>query len=146
MFLKQSLPKSWQAPSRATAARFAAVGVLGTLLDIGLFALLHTWLGVAVVVANILSYGAGIVNNYLWHRFWTYGRVASAAPVAGQFARFLVVSLSALALNTLIVFLLAPLLGALPAKLLATGVGLGWNFLANHYWTFRPSASLGASL
>jgi putative flippase GtrA len=29
------------------------------------------------------------------------------------------------------------------AKLCATGVGLAWNFLVNHFWTFRVSGERG---
>lgn len=128
----------------AYLARFAAVGLLGTLLDMALFGLLHLALGLAALPANTLSYSAGIVNNFLLHRRWTYAPSARR-PALGQFARFTAVSLSALALNTLVVTLLSPALAqslplptaALAAKVFATGLGIAWNFLANHLWTFR---------
>ncbi len=125
--------------------RFGLVGALGTLIDISLFTGLHVWLGVPTLLANTLSYSAGIINNYLFHRFWTFaGRPRRAA--GGQFAQFALVSLIALALNNLIVLLLAqPLgvvigssgLGAVLAKICATGIGMIWNFLASHLWIFR---------
>jgi len=46
------------------------------------------------------------------------------------------------------VILLAPVFGAMLhdaslaavlAKLCAVVAGMGWNFLANHFWTFRPA-------
>lgn len=134
-------------PSIGTAVRFLLVGSLGTLLDLILFALLHSWLSLPVLLANMLSYSAGIINNYLLHRHWTYADQQHTAA-GTQATRFVIVSLSALALNTALVLLLAEPLnwllhtttaGALLAKLIATGVGLIWNFLANHYWTFRTA-------
>lgn len=128
-----------------SAARFALVGALGTLVDFTLFAVLSAQLGAPVLLANTLSYSVGIVNNYFLHRNWTYGNRPRQAA-GRQFSQFMVVSLSALALNNLIVYLLAPVfstllvnpvLGAACAKICATGVGMGWNFLANHLWTFR---------
>jgi putative flippase GtrA len=134
------------------ALRFAAVGVVGTALDLGLFALLHLSLGMAALPANTISYSAGIVNNYLLHRRWTYAD-RPRRPTGAQFCQFALVSLSALALNNLIVLWLSPGLGALlgradlgavAAKLLATSVGMVWNFAANTAWTFRrDSAAVG---
>ena len=131
-------------------ARFMTVGALGTLLDVGGFALLHTTLGLPALPANVLSYSLGTLNNYLLHRRWTYaGRPAKAARV--QLPQFLAVSLSALALNTALVLLLtaafAPSLpsayAGLLAKLCATAVGLGWNFTLNNFWTFRFAGEAG---
>jgi putative flippase GtrA len=125
--------------------RFLTVGMLGTLLDIGLFTLLRVQFGVPTLTANTISYSAGIVNNYVLHRLWTFTDRPRKA-VGAQFTQFAVVSLSALLLNNLLVALLAPgfavlftapAYGDVLAKVCATGVGLCWNFLANNFWTFR---------
>lgn len=130
------------------AARFLAVGALGTLIDLSLFSALALLLGVPPLLANSVSYGAGILNNYALHRAWTFaGRTRAGAP--RQFARFAAVSLSALALSNLVVAGLAPVLdawladpslSALGAKIAALGLGFAWNFTANQRWTFRPSS------
>ncbi len=117
-------------------SRFLIVGMLGTLIDISLFAALHTWVGAPTLAANTLSYSAGIVNNFVWHRNWTFTD-RPRKTTGAQFSQFAIVSLSALMLNNLIVLLLAPSFGALVAKICATGVGLGWNFLINNFWTFN---------
>jgi putative flippase GtrA len=66
--------------------------------------------------------------------------------------QFLLVSIIGLALNNAIVLLLdVPLgnllgqtdYGYLPAKVIATGVVVFWNYFVNRYWTFR-SAFVGA--
>lgn len=140
----RSNPLLRSAPLLRRAARFAAVGALGTLVDASLFALLHLALGLAALPANVVSYGAGIINNYALHRRWTFA-AGARQPALPQFARFAAVSLSALALNTLAIALLDPALGALlpgalaalAAKACATVVGMGWNFVINHVWTFR---------
>ncbi len=123
--------------------RFFTVGMLGTLLDIGLFSLLHVALGVPALASNTFSYSAGIVNNYVLHRRWTFADRGSKA-VHTQFTQFLIVSLSALLLNNLIVLFLGPALdrffqpglGDLLAKFVATGIVMCWNFAANNFWTF----------
>jgi putative flippase GtrA len=126
--------------------RFLAVGALGTLIDFCLFTGLHVALGAPILLANVLSYSAGILNNFFLHRYWTFAERPRKGH-SSQFSQFLAVSLTALALNTLLVSLLAGPLsallshaaaGALAAKACGTAVGLAWNFAANHLWTFRP--------
>lgn len=127
--------------------RFLAVGMLGTLVDFMLFAGLHTLLGVPVLIANTISYSAGIINNFILHRRWTFANQEHRA-LGTQFTQFTIVSLSALILNNLLVLSLAPSFealfnlagyGTLLAKICATGVVVCWNFLANTFWTFRTA-------
>jgi putative flippase GtrA len=134
--------------SRRYVPRFVAVGALGTLLDIGLFTVMHIVFGMPALAANTLSYSAGIANNYILHRVWTYSD-RPRQNVAPQFAAFAAVSLAALLLNNMTVLALtAPFtdlvgqaaLGALLAKGVATGIGVTWNFLANTFWTFKGQA------
>jgi len=131
-------------------ARFLIVGMAGTLLDFTLFTLLHIQFGLTGLLANTFSYSAGIVNNYLIHRRWTFATRPQKAA-GRQFAQFAAISLSALVANTLVVLLLAPAFrpffadqvhASLLAKVCATGVGVAWNFLANHRWTFGEVVQL----
>ncbi len=125
--------------------RFATVGVLGTLVDIGLFTLLHVWLGAPILAANTVSYSAGMVNNFVLHSRWTYAD-RPRKTVGVQFPQSAAVSLSALVINNLLVLLIAPVLGValahpaygdVAAKLAATGLSMCWSFVANTFWTFR---------
>ena len=128
--------------------RYLTVGALSTLIDIGLFAGLTGGLGWPTLAANSLSYSLGLLNGYTLNRRWTYGDgmpTVTHQLLGQQFVRFVLVSLAALMINTTLVFLLTPLLERLTsstdsvlfAKAMATGVSLGWNFLLNHFWTFR---------
>lgn len=134
-------PISWR------AVRFLAVGMVGTVLDFSLFVVLHVVFGVATLPANVISYSVGTVNNYVMHRRWTFAH--SAGKSFGiQFGQFVIVSLAALILNTALVVALSDPLQALfgadnysnvIAKLIATSVAVGWNFVVNANWTFRPA-------
>ena len=132
-------------------ARFLTVGLLGTAFDIALFAVLYGVFGLSVLTANVIAYSAGIVHNFLLHRYWTY-RDITRKPAAIQAAQFATVSLSAMALNTTLVLVLGPPLAALIAapkwgdllaKLCATGIGVSVNFFANHFWTFAATRTQG---
>jgi putative flippase GtrA len=122
--------------------RFMVVGVSGTIVDFTILTLLKL-LGLPTLLANTLSYLCGILNNFYWNRRWTFG-VTSSQPWRMQFGQFFIVSLVGLILNNSMLLLLeAPFThwvgqwGFLPAKVIATGVGLVWNYTANRFWTFR---------
>ncbi len=127
--------------------RFLTVGFLSTLVDIVLFTAFHVGAGLPILLANTLSYSAGTINGFVLHRRWTFAERTPKA-VGKQFSRFAIVSLTALVLNNFFVFLLSyPLetaahseYGDLIAKLTATAIVVGWNYIANNAWTFSPKA------
>ncbi len=130
--------------------RFLSVGVICTLVDLVAFLLIRGLLGLPTLPANILSYSLGIVVSFWLNRSWTFAATAHQA-VGRQFVRFLLVSLSALVLNTGVVLGLETLLANmhglsqadyLLAKAVATVIGVFWNFCANRYWTFREGVFL----
>jgi putative flippase GtrA len=141
------------AGSLRRTARYLAVGLASTALDLTLFAVLQIYVGLPSLIANTASYGSGIVGNYALQRSWTFrDRTGPGRALGKQFAQFLVVSLMALALNNLLV--LAPgaaavrligsvTFGLMLAKLGATGVGTLWGLAANTLWTFRPATPAG---
>lgn len=125
-------------------SRFLAVGAVGTLLDFSLLTLLKL-AGLPTLLANSLSFTAGLVNNFTWNRLWTFGD-AIQPDWRRQLVQFTAVSLVGLALNNLIVLSLEGIFGTilgqpdwgyLPAKVIATGVVVFWNYFANRMWTFK---------
>lgn len=130
--------------------RYMAVGLIGTILDIGLYAVLHIVLGVPILLANSISYCAGLVNNYFFHRYWTFANRTHKA-FGLQLSEFTVVSLSGLIVNNLLVLLLGQPFALLfssdattdlLSKVAAQGFSMCWNFLVNHLWTFRDRSKL----
>jgi len=128
--------------------RYLAVGLLGTILDIGLYALLHIVLGMPILLANSIAYCTGMINNYFFHRYWTFANRTHKA-VGLQLSEFTVVSLSGLIVNNLLVLLLgqpfsllitSDAASDLLSKVAAQGLSMCWNFLVNHLWTFREPA------
>lgn len=125
--------------------RFALVGASGTILDFVLLILFKEWLKLPLLLANSLSYSAGIINNYSLNRLWTYPD-SRQKRLAWQLGQFAVVSVIGLLLNNLIVLgleeplgklLNTPRIGYLAAKIVATGLVVFWNFFINRYWTFN---------
>jgi len=125
-------------------SRFLTVGAVGTVLDFSLLTLLKL-AGLPTLFANSFSFTAGLLNNFTWNRLWTFHERIQT-DWRRQFAQFTLISLFGLALNNIIVLSLEnslgnilgqPEWGYLPAKVIATGVVVIWNYFANRMWTFK---------
>lgn len=114
--------------------RFAAVGVVCTLVDYVVFFSLHHW-NVAIVPAQIAAYSTGILVNFLLNRRFTFAD--SAHKKNKRLSLAFIWGYSALAMSTLLVWLLAQALPLLLAKMLTTGIMLFVNYAANKFIIFR---------
>ncbi|MCI0340313.1 MAG: GtrA family protein [Planctomycetales bacterium] len=116
----------------ARFARFAIVGASGMPVDYAVFILVKS-LGLVgqwslgpldLLHANMVSVAVAIQNNFLWNRVWTF-RDRRGNPLAEQWLRFNLASLSTWLLNNLIVGALdGPLSRWLPAIVLGSTVGV----------------------
>ncbi len=142
--------------------RFALVGVIGAVVDFGIFNLLATLLGVRPLLAQVVSFSMAVVSNFIWNRFWTYPDSRSK-PVRRQIVQFTLISVVGLLIRTPLFAFLEPNLirlfsGILPAGsispvfaghnvslAIAIVVVMFWNFIANRFWTYndvdRPLAT-----
>jgi len=133
--------------------RFAMVGVLGAVVDFGVFNLLTSGFHLPAVISSVISFLMAVISNFLWNRYWTYPDSRSK-PVPRQMAQFTLVSLMGLAIRTPLFAWMEPqLIGVitrlalrLPLSPTFWGHNLGlmiailvvmmWNFFANRYWTY----------
>ena len=133
--------------------KFATVGALGAITDFAVLNGLIQMLGMLEELANVCSFSAAVVQNFLLNRAWTFPE-SQERNVRKQLLQFALVSIIGLGINTLIFsfihrslepfwidYFATPDLGHLIsynfAKLLAIGVVLFWNFTANRLWTYR---------
>lgn len=75
---------------RLSIARFLTTGVLGALLNVGLFALFARGLDVDYRIAVVLAFAFSYVFSFVSHRTWTFS--ATDGHVGHQGVRFVVVS------------------------------------------------------
>lgn len=117
--------------------KFGIVGVANTLIDFGVFMLLHGKIGLAYPVSQVISYSCGMTNSYLWNKFWTFQSKKRVS--LGEVAKFVLVNLASLgvALALLALFRGKRAWGAAESKALATLGSLLVNFLGNKLWVFR---------
>jgi putative flippase GtrA len=140
---------------RSRFMRFALVGVVGAIVDFGTFNLVTNLTPIPAVFAQVISFTAAIVSNFLWNRFWTYPDSRTKA-VSQQIFQFALVSVIGLGIRTPLFALLEnPLsnvfqivhlpglgyfdpvfLGHNMALAIAIIVVMFWNFFVNRYWTY----------
>jgi putative flippase GtrA len=148
--------------------KFCVVGVIGAIIDFGVFNLLTQIAGIRSQIAQALSFTAAVTSNFLWNRYWTYPDSRSKRPQR-QAIQFFFVSVIGLAIRTPIFILSeAPLtrlsdrifpelqrvlpslvsrlqridtatMGSNLALVLAVVVVLFWNFGANRLWTYSDA-------
>jgi putative flippase GtrA len=118
------------------ALRFGLVGVSNTLIDFALYWWLSRYVLVdQYVAAKMLSYFGGTINSYLMNKHWTF---ASSERVLPEAARFLLINVSAWAINSLAMRLFIDAgLRDLLAFVLATLASFLFNFTLQKLFTFR---------
>jgi len=117
-------------------AAYAAVGAFGTAAQYLVLVVLVQWLGAAPVPASLIGYLAGAVINYLLNYHFTFRSTASHGHAA---PRFFAVAGLGFVLNGAVMHTLVNGIGLhyLASQVVATGLVLLFNYLANAYWTFR---------
>jgi putative flippase GtrA len=118
--------------------KFAAVGIINTGVDLGIYFLLTRYvsvLGDTQFLSKAFSYSIGVVTSYTLNRNWTF---RSNTPPVHSFVPFVGVNLFSVALNAVLMFLFLEFLrfGEVFALVLVTGITFGWNFLASKYFVF----------
>ncbi len=133
--------------------KFMAVGAVNFFVDLGIFTLLHTVIGIIAVPSNIVSYSCGVVNSYLLNRYWTFKikldfisayKLKSGVAIrflSVPFLKFVFVNLISLGVNTLAVYILIDLYSLDPtlSKLIATVFSFVVNFAGSKLLVFREN-------
>ncbi|MGE5282429.1 MAG: GtrA family protein [Chloroflexota bacterium] len=116
--------------------KFGLVGGSGYLVNLAVFSLLRSDLGLHQALAAIGAFCVAVTSNFTWNRYWTFG--ATEGHAGFQAARFFAVSVGALAINLVVLEALVRTtsLGDLSAQAIAVAVAMPFNFLGNKLWTF----------
>ena len=124
-------------------AKYLAVGIVGTLADWSVFALIIGYTSLIYVLAMAVSYFVGMLINYVLNRRFTFNNTYK--KVHYQFASFAVIALIGLGIQEalmvgLVHYLLADTSVAallMASRVIATFAGFIWTFIANKKITFK---------
>lgn len=130
--------------------RFSIVGVSNTLIDFLVFTVFYTVFKLDANVSQVLGYGVGILNSFIFNRRWTFGDRKSDKKIGKntvhEFIQFIEVNLvslasSVLAMNLLVEYVNMNVFLSKAAVILIAQV---INFLSYKLWIFAPRKSITA--
>jgi putative flippase GtrA len=140
-------------PSLFEFSKFAVVGVLNSGVDFGIlnFLMLMTAVssGAGFLAFKSISVTLGVINSYLWNKYWTFD-TSNSADARREFVAFMVVTLIAVGVNVAGADVIVNVIGA-PAgfsvKLWANigaisgaGLTLFTNFFGYKFFVFKKPA------
>src|SRR5579859_818588 len=144
-YLRHLLRLRFSALPISRFVRFAAVGCSGVVVDMGLLFLLSdpTMLGWGLTRSKLIASEVALINNFVWNDAWTFGDISArqlgAKDRLRRFAKFQLICLAGLVLNTVLLNLQFNLLGMnrYVANAVAIIVVTGWNFWLNLKLSWR---------
>ncbi len=116
--------------------KFSAVGLSGLAIDFCITFLAKEKLRLNKYFANSLGFVFAATSNYLLNKTWTFQDTNPYAVT--QFSKYILIALIGLIINNLIIYLLVNKkeISFYWAKLVAIGIVVLWNFIANYNFTF----------
>ena len=116
--------------------KFGLVGVLNTLINWIIFALLN-FVGVYYIVANVIAYAIATANSYIWNSKWVFKY--NGKDKKETTAKFIILNLIGLALNTAILYFLVDILSLnkLVGLVITTAIVMIINYIVNKIWVFK---------
>ncbi|MBI4563098.1 MAG: GtrA family protein [Planctomycetes bacterium] len=117
--------------------KFLTVGGTGTLVNLGLVAMLHEAAGLHPAAASVPAFAVAVTWNYTLNRLWTFrGRKLG---LAGSYARYVAGTLLGLSAQVGVTWFLFERAGLFYLLASAAGIATGalFNYAASELWAFR---------
>ena len=138
----------------AQLGRFGVVGLIGFVIDVGVFNILRaTILEPSVVhegpfIAKVISTSIAIGANYFGNRYWTFGATRRTAVVR-EGVEFVLVSVGGMLITLACLWVSHYALGFtsvladnIAGNVIGLGLGTAFRFAFYRYWVFHPSRSM----
>lgn len=139
---------------RVRFLKFAAVGAIGSVIDIVIMNFLTHLFNMRLVYAGTISLICAIISNFLLNRYWTYPDSRSR-HFLHQLSMFFLVNVIGIVFRIPILHFVEPVMASAFESMVhlshnsaeimaknatlafAIGVVMIWNFFINRYWTYN---------
>jgi putative flippase GtrA len=139
--ITRRLTEAWRERAIALkAVSFAVVGVVNTIVDASVFFLAYAFLTKVLVIANVLSWSAGVTCSYVLNSFITFAHESGRKLSLRSYGAFVASGLVGLVGNTATLVIMAQVLPVWGAKACAILVSFLINFSMSHFVVFRRPA------
>ena len=127
------------------ALSFAVVGLVNSAVDFGVFSFAYYYLGLRIIVANVLAWSVAVSGSYVMNTLTTFARESGRALSFKAYVGFAASQFAGLIANTATVLIASYFIPVLIGKLLAIGASFLVNFTLSHFVVFRkrPDAARG---
>ena len=122
--------------------KFAVVGAINTSIDFILFGIFLYLFELPLILANSIGYCVGTLNGFFMNKYWTFSKTKENNRTSRQLPVFFFLYFIGLGLSNIVVWLLAPFMPILLAKIWATGAALIWNFWSSRRFVYKAQPSL----
>ena len=123
------------------ATSFALVGVVNSVIDLGVFLLARNLLGLPLVLANVLAWFVAVAFSYVMNSYTTFAAESGRKLTWRAYAAFLASGVVGVTASTATLVAASYFVPELAAKLIAMGVSFAVNFSLSHFVVFRKRAS-----
>jgi putative flippase GtrA len=120
------------------AFSFAAVGVVNTFVDAGVFFLALHFLTSSLIAANVLAWFVAVSGSYVMNSFTTFAAESGRRLRTDSYLKFVASGIVGVIANTAVLVAAAQVLPVWAAKALAILVSFLVNFSLSHFVVFRP--------
>ena len=136
--LYSRLEQAWHARAISLKAlSFALVGVVNTLIDLGIFLLGYNVIGLPLVPANVLAWLVAVSGSYAMNSFITFAAESGGRLRWRSYGTFVASGVAGVIANTAVLVVASYWIPVLAAKLLAIVVSFAVNFSLSHFVVFR---------
>jgi putative flippase GtrA len=119
------------------ALSFAMVGVVNTLVDLGVFLFGYSVLGLKLIPANLLSWLVAVSCSYVLNSSITFAHESGGKLSWRSYATFVASGIAGVVANTTVLFVASYWIPVLAAKLVAILASFAVNFSLSHFVVFR---------
>jgi len=138
--LYQRLDKAWH--ERAVSLKalsFALIGVVNTLVDLGIFLIGYNVLGLKLIPANLMSWLVAVSCSYVLNSSITFAHESGGKLSWRSYATFVASGIAGVTANTTVLFVASYWVPVLAAKLMSILASFVVNFSLSHFVVFRTN-------
>ena len=120
------------------AASFAMVGVVNTLIDLGIFLTAYNVFRLPLIGANVLSWLVAVSCSYAMNSYVTFAAETGRKLSWRAYGTFVASGIAGVVANTTALVVASYWMPVIAAKLLAVIASFLVNFSLSHFVVFRP--------
>jgi putative flippase GtrA len=119
------------------AGLFAAIGVVNTLVDLGIFLIAYNLLAIPLVPANVLAWLIAVSGSYVMNSFITFAAESGRELRLRDYSKFVASGIAGVIANTTVLVVASYWMPVLAAKLIAIAASFLVNLSLSHFVVFR---------